>query len=296
MTKKTTPKKIYYFKEKFAEAGDVTLRYTDIGKGKPIVFIHSFAGNHQHWIFTVRALRRHFRVLMIDLPGYGESSKDAAHPYDMPFFSRSIVAFLKKLGIKKATLVGSSLGGHIALHTAIHYPERVEKLVLVDAAGLMLIPPALKRAAKAVVKNFGPFLFLYRPGPAMIRLAVDYTFFFPSAKSQSLAADVDAFFRASDYHAWSKVLYKTVYGVIEDDSRNKLRELSCPVLCVWGLHDRLLPFWDAVVLKAVVPHSHLVLLRKCGHFPHLEQTLKFNKILRGFLHDDGYDVKPFMIL
>lgn len=289
-------KKFYYFKEKFADVNDVTLRYTDIGKGKPVVFIHSFAGNHQHWIFTVRALRRRFRAIMLDLPGYGESTKDASHSYSIEYFSQTVVAFLKKLGIKKAVLVGSSLGGHISLHMALHHPDVVEKLVLVDAAGLMHIPSLLRRAAKRVVRNLGPFLFLYRPGPAMIRLAVDYTFYFPNGKSQSMVDDVDEFFRSVDYHNWSKILYKTVYGVIDGSCVRELPGLSCPVLCVWGIQDRLLPLTGALRLKRAVPGAHIVLMRKCGHFPHLEQTAKFNGVLQSFLQPETNGLKHFMIL
>ncbi len=294
--KKKNGKKIYYFKEKFADVNDVTLRYTDIGKGKPVVFIHSFAGSHLHWIFTVRALHRRFRTIMLDLPGYGESTKDASHPYSMEYFSQTVVDFLKKLGIKKATLVGSSLGGNISLHTALHHPEVVEKLVLVDAAGLMYIPSLLRRAAQRVVGNFGPFLFLYRPGPAMLRAAIDFTFYFPNEKSQNMVEDVDAFFRSVDYYTWAKILYKTVYGVIDDDCLSHLTKLSCPVLCVCGIQDRLLPLTGALRLKRAVPHARVVLLKKCGHFPHLEQTAKFNHTLHSFLESKTKDVKDFVIL
>jgi pimeloyl-ACP methyl ester carboxylesterase len=122
-------------KERRVEADGLSLRYLVAGEGPPLVLLHGAGDNSLDWRWVLPALARTHHVYALDLPGSPESARPVAD-YSPAFFERSLAAFLDALGIERATLVGNSLGGTVALRLALSEPSRVEALVLVSAAGL----------------------------------------------------------------------------------------------------------------------------------------------------------------
>ncbi|MFQ3609691.1 MAG: alpha/beta hydrolase, partial [Chloroherpetonaceae bacterium] len=106
--------------------------YDSKTNGTPIVLIHGLASNMGFWRYVIPELeQKAFRVVAIDLPGYGKSSKSYSAPYTLSFYAKTVNELLKQLGIEKAIWAGHSMGGQISIVAALNFPERIEKLVLV---------------------------------------------------------------------------------------------------------------------------------------------------------------------
>src|SRR4051794_23725306 len=114
------------------------VNYAEMGEGPAVVLVHGLSGCWQNWLENIPHLARRHRVIALDLAGFGESELPQEE-ISIPGYGRFVDAFLGEIGIERAALVGNSMGGFISAETAISHPSRVEKLVLVSAAGLMRI-------------------------------------------------------------------------------------------------------------------------------------------------------------
>jgi pimeloyl-ACP methyl ester carboxylesterase len=110
------------------------LHYREAGQGEPVVLLHGLGGDGSRWGPNILPLATNFHVIALDQIGFGQSEKPLAN-YHNGMLSEFLVEFLKALGIQKASLVGNSMGGYVAAYTAVHYPDTVDRLVLVDGGG-----------------------------------------------------------------------------------------------------------------------------------------------------------------
>lgn len=284
MTKVKHLKRFHFLKEDFITVDRNKIHYLRVGKGFPVFLIHSFAGSLRHWAFNIHALSRHFQVIAVDMPGYGESGRHTQE-FSTELFSRTIVRIMDKLGIEKAHLIGSSLGGQVALITAVEYPERVQKLVLVDSAGAIPIPYVLRMPLMFLIYLFGPALIFFRPGSLLVKLIIDFSFYRPSPLTRRFAKDVARYFRSVDYAHWSQILYKTVAGVVEKNLRHRVSLVEAETFIIWGKQDRVLWPFQGRYLHKNIKNSKLVMVDQCGHFPHIEKPQEFNQLVTSFLLD-----------
>src|SRR6266545_2632617 len=131
------------------------VNYVEIGTGSPLVFVHGLAGCWQNWLENIPHFANSHRVIALDLAGFGES--ELPHEdISIPGYGRFVDAFLGEIGVERAVLVGNSMGGFIAAETAISHPSRVEKLVLVSAAGLVELSKARLHAVERAARLFYP--------------------------------------------------------------------------------------------------------------------------------------------
>ena len=130
-----TPAEAEAASPRMVDIGGRNLRYLERGTGVPVLLLHGFGADLNSWMFTQPALAETHRTIALDLPGHGGSTKDAG-PWDVPALSQSVVALLDALDVPKAHLVGHSLGGAIALATALGHPARVASLTLICPGGL----------------------------------------------------------------------------------------------------------------------------------------------------------------
>jgi len=121
--------------ERCVNIGGISTRYVVEGRGSPILLIHGFGEFLEVWGYNISPLSEHFTVYALDLPGHGLSEEPRAD-YTLDYAARFVADFMKTLEIKRASLVGHSLGGLLCLKIAIDFPDRVDKLILVDSAGL----------------------------------------------------------------------------------------------------------------------------------------------------------------
>jgi pimeloyl-ACP methyl ester carboxylesterase len=253
------------------------------GTGDPVVAIHGLGATKASFLPTVSALAGRFRVIALDLPGFGESGKPLGAPYDARFFAESVVELLDALGIERAHLIGNSLGGRVALEIGLRAPERVDRLVL--------LAPSMawrrKRPWAPLLRAVRPELGAIQPTP---RVAVEQIVdrMIPGARDGWTAAGVDEFMRAyltrrgraAFYSAARQIYLEEPEG--DDGFWPRLKALSVPALFVWGRNDRLVPIGFARHVTDALPAAeHLEL--DCGHVPQLERPRETHDAAAAFL-------------
>jgi pimeloyl-ACP methyl ester carboxylesterase len=271
-----------------ARLGGAEVNYVDIGDGPsaPVVFVHGLGGQWQNWLENIPRVSRERRVIAPDLPGFG-LSPEPPERITISGYGRLVDALCERLGLGPVHLVGNSMGGFVAAETAIQVPEHVERLVLVSAAGIsstnVYTAPALLlgRAAGALTSYTAAghdrvarrprarhaALALVARYPARLKADLAYEGFMKGAGKPGF----DAAFRAS----------------LEYDFRDRLPEIRCPTLIVWGENDAILPVRDAQEFERLIPDSRKLLMRDTGHVPMAERPDAFNNALLEFLAETG---------
>jgi pimeloyl-ACP methyl ester carboxylesterase len=259
------------------------------GDGPPVVLIHGVAGRCGQWDQTMVQLAEHHTVIAPDLLGHGESAKPRGD-YSLGAFASGIRDLLIGLDIEAASVVGHSLGGGIAMQFAYQFPERCERLVLVSSGGLGEdVHPVLRAAtlpgseivlpliaheklleiASLVPRALGKIGL--RTGPDIAEMARGYA-------SLSNAEGRSAFI-----HTVRAVIDPTGQRINAND-RLYLASMM-PTLIVWGDRDRIIPVEHAEPAHTSMPGSRLELFEGSGHFPHLDDPLRFARTLAHFFAD-----------
>jgi len=253
------------------------------GAGDPLLLIHGLGATKGSFLTTLAALAPAFRVVALDLPGFGDSYKPLRASFDARFFAHAVVATLDALGIERAHLVGNSLGGRIALEVGLHYPQRVGRL------GLLAPSLAWRRE-----RPWAPLVRALRPELGLIQLTPRWAVegfvhrLLPAATNTWVRAGVDEFLRAyltprgrvAFYAAARQIYLEEPHGAAGFWTR--LAHLEPRALFVWGKQDRLVPIGFAAHVKQTLPSArHLEL--DCGHVPQLERPQETHTALAAFL-------------
>lgn len=251
----------------YVEAGGYRLRYARMGDGaRSIVLIHGFGGDADRWAFTQEPLAATASVYAFDLPGHGQSSKDVSDG-SVAALAEVVIAFMDALDIGSATLIGHSLGGAIALQTAIAHPERVAALTLIAPAGLG------RAINTAYLDGFITCDNRKEMKALLQELVAD-----PELVSRSLVADMLQFKRIDGV---PQALRTIADGFCDAggqtvDLRAGLAGLDLPVQVIWGDQDRIIPAAQAQGLPdAVAVH----VLPGYGHLVQLEAVAEVNALL-----------------
>lgn len=271
------------------------LHYVDIGEageGSPVVFIHGLGGSWQNWLENVPAAAERGRVVALDLPGFGWSDPPAGE-ISISEFADTVEALCDHLELGPVALVGNSMGGFTAAETAIRHPARVERLVLVDAAGIST-SELMRRPARAMAKmlTLGTTARARRTGPgdgrvllparpAALHAAVATIARHPTRLKRDLLAE-QMVGRGSE-----RAFLSSLDALMDYDLRERLPEIACPTLVVQGADDMLVPASDADEFNRLIPDSRVVLLEDTGHVPMLERPTVFNESLFSFLEETG---------
>jgi len=270
----------------------------DIGSGSVIVFLHGLAGCWQNWLENIPELARDHRVIAIDLPGFGASPMPA-EPISMPGYARVLDELFVTLGVDSATLVGSSMGGFVACEFAIRYRAQVQRLCLTSPAGLSMEHMRNERnqGARARLENhlfFGTgwlasksdrVVRSERLRRALLMLVAAYPERLPTRLISELA-------RGAGKPGFRDALEAmTGYPL-----RDRLGEIACPALIVWGELDRLVPLCDAGEFEWLIPNARKIVYGDTGHLVMLERPARFNADLRAFLDEGPGEEKPWPAL
>ncbi len=241
------------------------------GEGPPVVLAHGLGASKASFLPTVGALAAHHRVIAIDLPGFGDSAKPVGPAYDAPYFARAVVALLDALDLDRASIVGNSMGGRVALELGLSHAERVDRLVLYAPSLAWL----RDRPWAPLLRLVPPQLGLVHPAPRPIVEAIARAVT-PGGGDGWAAAGLDEFLRsyldprgrAAFYAAARNIYLEEPHG--PDGFWTRLPSLQPPSLFVWGRHDQLVPLAFARHVRAALPGAeHLEL--NCGHVPQLER-------------------------
>jgi pimeloyl-ACP methyl ester carboxylesterase len=262
--------------ERTARVLGVSLHYREAGAGKIVLLLHGLGGDGSRWQPTISALANQYRVIAPDQVGFGRSDKPVMN-YDVGVLSEFLVAFLDAIGISRASLVGNSIGAAVAASTAVHFPHRVERLVLVDGAGY-------RRGRRAT--PWAPRLRQIQRCTSLddtrenIRLMVyDKALVTDRLVAESFASRAPS---ALVVEKIQSAIERRVGGITDEE----MRSIKIPTLIVWGKEDELAgpPGRTAERLRRDIAGSELAVIAEAGHMPQFERPEEFNRLLREFLN------------
>ena len=267
----------------YADVGGARLRFLDEGEGPPVVLIHGFASALDTWRGVMKELRKHHRVLAMDLKGFGWSSRPSGD-YSPQAEAQLVLALMEQRNIRSAQVVAHSWGSSVALAMALAAPERVTKIALYDAWVYEEQLPTTFLWARA--SGVGEVLFdLFYTERADEKIA--RAFYDPKRYvTEKFVEEVE---RALDRPGTTAAALAAVRGQRFEDAQKSYHELKQPVLLLWGRDDEvtLLPFGER--LARDLPHAHLLVYPQCGHFPMIEAAGTSTDDLVKFL-DEPTDV------
>ena len=259
----------------------------DPADGAPVLLlIHGMAGSSGTWNEVAPSLTERYTVIAPDLLGHGDSAKPR-HDYSLGSFASSLRDLMVALRIPRATLVGQSLGGGVAMQFAYQHPERCERLVLVCSGGLggevswmlraltlpgaeyvmpVLFPSFARDWGEAVRRRLGAI------GVRAPHLEQEWRSYASLTGPETRQAFVKTLRAVVDIGGQAVSAHDRLY----------LTELM-PTLIMWGVHDRIIPVSHAAAAHEAMPGSELVLFDHSGHFPHVEEPIRFLHVLTDFL-------------
>jgi pimeloyl-ACP methyl ester carboxylesterase len=273
---------------KRVEVDGTPVNYVDIGEGElePVVFVHGLGGQWQNWLENIPRAAQERRVIALDLPGFGLTPM----PRDgitIPGYGRSVNAVCEQLELGRVDMVGNSMGGFVAAEVAIQFPERIDQLILVSAAGIASADVArtpiltIGRVMSAVATHtVAQERFLAsRPKSRHVSLALVARH--PSRLKGDLA--YEGFFKGAGKPGFQQALRAN----LDYDFRDRLPEIRQPTLIVWGEDDSIIPVRDAHEFERLIPDSRKVVMKDTGHVPMAERPDSFNDLMLAFLAETG---------
>ncbi len=246
----------------FIEVQGMNVHYRIEGEGEPLLLIHGTGASLHTWDDWVEVLKKDFQVIRLDLPAYGLTGPSPEGNYTYEYYAGFINSFLEQLGISRCHVAGNSLGGGITWTFALLYPDKADKLILVDASGFPKDgkSPWIFRLAKnpiagPLMKNLTPrFIFqsnleaVYHQDSLISESLVDR--YFDLARR---AGNRDAFVDRSKVH--------------NPDRTDQLAQIENETLIMWGAHDDWIPVGDATKFDQALPNSSVVIYENAGHVP-----------------------------
>lgn len=269
---------------KFIEIDGMQVHYRDEGKGFPIVLIHGTASSLHTWNDWTNELVKTNRIIRMDLPAFGITGPNKTADYSIKSYTNFLHQFLTKMNVDKFHLAGNSLGGNIAWNYTAEHPEKIEKLILVDASGLPTNKPqpAIFKMAKTPVLSS---LFLYVTPKFFIKKNMKEVYGDASKITDELITRYHKMaLRVGNRQAFIDRA-KIDFNLGAKVNLDKLKSIQTPTLLIWGAKDNWIPLDNGKRMNRVLPNSKLVVLENSGHVPMEESPEKTLAILKTFLDD-----------
>jgi pimeloyl-ACP methyl ester carboxylesterase len=265
------------------------IAYVDSGgSGPPLVFVHGLSSSLAFWEYQIPAFAHTHRVLALDLPGYGSSERPDA-PCTPPWYATVVSAWLDTVGVDRATIVGHSMGGQIAIQLAITAPERVERLVLSAPAGL----EPFQAGAARFIKDF--WTERRALGTTEEQVRANFTTQVFNRRDAGVERMIEERVRlglSPRFAGTSVAVSRSVAGMLDHPVRDRLGQIKAPTLVVFGTADRMIPnpVFNGGTTRSVariaeerIPGARVVLLPGAGHTVHHDAPEAFNAALQEFL-------------
>ena len=259
------------------------VNYVDYGDGDgpPVVFVHGLGGCWQNWLEQIPRVAELRRVIAVDLPGCGFSDmpKDGI---SIPGFGKVVAALCERLGFDQVALVGHSMGGFVGAEVAIQNPDVVERLVLLSAAGISITE--LRR--RPVLVGARIVAAIGTRTAAQAKLVVTHRRLRPVVYSTFIRHPTRIptdFLYEVTRGAGRKGFHPSLEALTDYDFRERLSEIRCPTLIVWGADDMLVPVKDADEFERLIDDSRKVVFEDTGHSAMMERPRAFNDCIVDFL-------------
>ena len=271
---------------KFVEVNGVNVHYKIYGQGEPtFVLLHGFGASVFSWREVVEPLAQHGTVIAYDRPAFGLTERPLEWEGESPYGPQAqvdiVLGLMDELGVEKAILVGNSAGGTVSMQVALQHPERVEALILVDAAvyagggAPSWSRPILKTPQ---MNHVGPLIArqLQAQGVEFIKTA----WHDPSKITQDI---FDGYQKPLQIANWDKALWQLTVASEESGLVERLAEITMPTLVITGDDDRIVPTEQSLRLADELPNAELKVIAQSGHLPHEERPVEFMQAVTDFL-------------
>jgi pimeloyl-ACP methyl ester carboxylesterase len=263
---------------KFFRWRGVDIHYIDEGSGLPILMVHGLGGSHRNFQKLSHEMKDSFRVIRVDLPGFGLSGFPESDYYYLTMYQDFMIDFINHLGIDSLVLIGNSMGGGISWLTTLNHPDKIKGLVLISAAGY-----DLQKVKKGVVRfaRFGIAQKLFYKGMPMLftRNTIKRVYYNPSLVSKDDLKKTNLMWnKEGNIHAFFELAHSED---LPDETR--IKEIKTPTLILWGANDKLVNVKYADRFKQDIRNSKVVIYNQCGHVPMNEKTLEVKRDIEEFL-------------
>jgi pimeloyl-ACP methyl ester carboxylesterase len=240
-----------------------------------VVLLHGLGGDGSRWAPNIVPLAKSFHVIALDQIGFGQSDKPLAN-YHTGMLAEFLARFLPTIGVANASLVGNSMGAGVALFTAVHYPQVVDRIVLADGGGFRRSNATPTGAGNSHVRDIQNGV-----TSEETREFIKIMFHNKSLVTDRMVED-NLILRLRSAYAIAKIQESgaTGRGSLTEE---EVRGVKAPTLIVWGKYDELANPAGADRLADTIPGSRKVLIDDCGHLPQLEKPVEFNRIVTEFL-------------
>jgi pimeloyl-ACP methyl ester carboxylesterase len=266
----------------FLEINGLQVHYRDEGKGFPIVLLHGTASSLHTWDDWTKELTKNYRVIRMDLPAFGITGPNKNADYSIKAYTTFLHQFLMKINMDRFYLAGNSLGGNIAWNYTAEHPEKIRKLILVDASGLPTNKPqpAIFKMAKTPILSS---LFLYVTPKFFIKKNMKEVYGDENKITDSLITRYHKMaLRIGNRQAFidrAKIDFK----LDAKENLDKLKSIKTPTLLIWGAKDSWIPLSNGKRMDLLLVNSKLVVIENAGHVPMEENPKESLGILKSFL-------------
>lgn len=260
---------------------DWDIHFHEAGNGHPLVLIHGSAPGTSGWrnfYPNIGRLSTSFRVLALDLPGWGDSDPAPPEKADHVW---AVLQFMDALGIEQAALVGNSMGAMTALRIASEHPERVSHLIASGAAGPLapktFSPAGMSEGLSCLLKAYS------EPSQHTMRAFYDAITFEAGIVSDEAVAERAAATATRDDHRTNFLAGFSTPGYLPMSTIEQVSAITVPTLLIHGRDDRVVHFENSLQLCTLIPSGRLYLMNQCGHCPQLEHPEEYNGVVEQFI-------------
>jgi 2-hydroxymuconate-semialdehyde hydrolase len=261
-------------------AAGIQTNYHEVGEGYPVILVHGSGPGvtaYANWRLNIPYLSQFYRVIAPDMVGFGYTEQPEGYEFSLDNWVQHIIGVMDALNIQKAHIVGNSFGGGLAIATALRYPERVGRLVLMGAAGTKF---KLTEGLDAV---WG-----YQPSIENMRKLLDLFAYDRSLVSDELAeVRYKASIRPGVQESFASMFPAPRQQWLDSlaSSDEELKSLSNEALIIHGREDRVVPLSSSLHLAEVIDRAQLHVFGRCGHWTQIEHTDRFNRLVADFFNE-----------
>jgi pimeloyl-ACP methyl ester carboxylesterase len=264
---------------RFAEIDGLRIHYQEKGEGSPLVLLHGYTSSTYSWNDVFEPLSRTFRVIAVDLKGFGFSGKPDGD-YTRRAQAQLVARVLDHLKIDKAWIVGNSMGGEVALNVALANPQRVAGLILIDSAGVEVAGSGSLAPAYVRIPFVGRALSaLALTSDRLVRQGLEKSFFDDTKVTDERVAQ---YYRPLQTRGGQLAALRARTQAGQFPIEQDLHRINARTLIIWGAEDALIPLAAGRKMNSLIKDSKLVIFEKCGHLPQeelpervLEEILSF---------------------